>query len=144
MNSLPASPARPGADLAAPRPAALAPGPGLLALGLLALSLAVLALLAFVPVRGSLAASGASFRPALAVMAPQTAPIEAPLMHRLDRDVTAVAAADLELATDPALPGQPAEAAPAPCSVAVPFPETTATLPPPAPLASPRRPPRAA
>lgn len=142
MISQSASPDRPCADFAASRPSALGRALGPLVLGLVALSLAVLAALSSGPARDSL--QGPSFRPALAVMAPHTAPVEAPLLHRLDRDVTAVAAADIELSTDPALPGQPAEAAPAPCSVAVAFPETPAIVPASAPLASLLRPPRAA
>lgn len=136
--------ARPRADLAAPHPAALAPDRGLLALGLFALSFVVLAFLAFAPGGNAPSVTGPSVRPALAMVAPHTAPAEAPLMHRLDRDVTAVTAADIELAADPALPGQLAEAIPAPSSVAVPFAETSAALPAPAPQASPLRPPRAA
>lgn len=141
--SLPASPVRPGADPAASRPGtrlpALASGLGLLALGLV-----TLIVLTFAPARDSLASPGATYRPALVVMTSQPASVEAPLLHRLDRDVTAVAAADIEPPLDPALPGEPAQVVPTLIFVTAPFRETSASLPRPAPLASPLRPPRAA
>ncbi|MCJ2012010.1 hypothetical protein [Methylobacterium sp. J-076] len=141
MITQPAPPARPGADLAAPRPGAwlVALAAGFLALGLVALAFAVLAVPGPAP-----AGAAASFRPALAVMAPHTAPVQAPLVHRLDRTGTTVAPADIEVPADPALPGQVAESLVAPGFVAAPFPRTHAALPAPAPLASPLRPPRAA
>lgn len=143
MISLPASPVRPGADPAASRPGtrllALASGLGLFALGLV-----TLIIVTFAPARDSFGSPGTPYRPALVVMTSQPASVEAPLLHRLDLDVTAVAAADIEVPLDPALPGEPAPAVPTLSFVAAPFRETSASLPRPAPLASPLRPPRAA
>ena len=143
MISPPAPLARLGAEPAASRPgkrlAAFATGLGLVALGLVAL-----AVLAFGPARGETPASVTAFRPALTVMAPHTAPVEAPLMHRLDRDGTAIAAADAEITADPALPSPVAQPAPVPGFGPAPFREANAVLPAPAPLVSLLRPPRAA
>lgn len=121
------------------RPAAFASGLGLLVLGLVALAFA-----AFGPGRMETSVPGMAFRPALTVMAPHTAPVRAPLMHRLDRDGTAIAAADGEITADPALPSPVAQSVPVPGFVPAPFREGSTALPSPEPIASPLRPPRAA
>lgn len=125
---------RPGKRLAA-----FASGLGFVVLGLVAL-----AFLAFGPAEPETPASVAAVQPALTVVAPHTAPVEAPLMRRLDRDGTAIAAADSEITTDPALPSPVTQPVPVPGFVPAPFREVSTALPPPAPLASPLRPPRAA
>lgn len=141
--SPPAPSARFGAEPSAFRPgkrlAAFASGLGLLVLGVVALAFTALG-----PSAMETPASGAAFRPALAVVAPHTAPVEAPRMHRLDRDGTAVAAADAEMSADSALPSAVAQPVPVPGFGPVPFREVDAALPASAPVASPLRPPRAA
>lgn len=135
--------ARLGAEPVASRPgqrlAAFATGLGLLVLGLVGL-----AVLALGPSRIETPASATAFRPALSVAAPLAAPVEAPLMHRLDRDGTAVAAADAEISADPALPSPVAQPVRVPSFRPAPFREANTALPTPTPLASPLRPPRAA
>lgn len=121
------------------RPAAFASGLGLLVLGLVAL-----AFVAFGQGRMETSVPGMAFRPTLTVMAPHTAPAPAPLMHRLDWDGPAVAAADGEITADSALPSPVAQSVPVPGFVPAPFREGSATLPSPEPVASPLRPPRAA
>lgn len=143
MISPPAPSARLGAEPVASRPgtrlAAFAAGLGLVVLGLVGL-----AVFAFGPAHMETPASVAAFRPALAVVAPHSAPVEAPLMHRLDRDGPVVAAADAEISADSALPSPAAQPVPVPRFGPAPFHEANTALPTPAPLASPLRPPRAA
>ena len=141
--SPPAPSARLGAAPVASRPgkrlAAVAAGLGLAVLGLVALAVFGLGASSL-----DTPASAAAFRPALAVVAPHTAPVEAPRMHRLDWDGPAVAAADGEITADPALPIPAAQPVPVPGFVPAPFREGRAARPTPAPVASPLRPPRAA
>jgi hypothetical protein len=113
-------------------------------LAALALGLAALGLLAFLPAQAGQSCGGAPHRSVVQVMAAAKTPAQAPRLHRLDRDGPAIAAADIEAPSDPALPKVAAEAMPVRGAVASRFAETSASLPSPAPLASPLRPPRAA
>lgn len=125
---------------AAPQPAtripALAVGLAWLVLGLVAVLIATLA-----PPKASLTAGGAGFRPALAVMA-LTPPSPAPLVQRLDRDGSAITAADIDLPADPALPSPPVGSMPTQGAIATSFRLTSTAVPAQAALASPLRPPR--
>jgi hypothetical protein len=109
-----------------------------------ALGLAALGLLAFLPAQAGQSCGSAPLRPVVMVMAAAKAPAQAPRMHRLDRDGPAIAAADIEAPSDPALPKVAAEAVPVRGDIGSSFAETSAAVPSPAPLASPLRPPRAA
>lgn len=113
-------------------------------LAALALGLAALGLLAFLPAQAGQSCGNPPLRPVVMVMAAAKAPVQAPRMHRLDRDGPAITAADIEAPSDPALPKVVAEAVPVRGAVGSSFAETSAAVPSPAPLASPLRPPRTA
>lgn len=133
-----ASPARLGAGLPAP-----GFGPWLVAF---ALGLAALAVLAFATAPAGSPAGDSSVRPMLTVMSPGSpakASAKAPVMLKLERDVTAMAA-DLELLADPAMPGPTVAVALPRMFAAAAFREAGACAPPSAPGGSPLRPPRTA
>jgi hypothetical protein len=139
---MPASPARLGTGLADRRFGGW--------LAALSLGLAALCLLAFPPAQAGQSCGGAP-KPSVVikssvvvVMAAAKTPAQAPRLHRLDRDGPAIAAADIEGPSDPALPKVSAEAVPLRGSVGSSFAETSASVPSPAPLPSPLRPPRTA
>ncbi|MFC6789137.1 hypothetical protein ACFQE0_05530 [Methylobacterium komagatae] len=148
MISPPAPSARLLADPTASRPgmrlAAFAVGQGAIAFGLVALGFVALFVFALWPDSGEMRSPGAAFRPALTVVAPHTAPVEVPRLVRADWNGTAIAAADGEIAPDPALPMPSAQAVPVPGSVPASFREARLVPPASAPFASPLRPPRAA
>ncbi len=109
----------------------------------LALGLAALVVLAFAtaPSAGDLSA-----RPIMAVMSadtPAKTSATAPVMLKLDRDVTAMAA-DVELLADPAMPGPTVVVVLPRLQEAAIFREAEASRPPSAPGGSPLRPPRTA
>ncbi|WP_172968827.1 hypothetical protein, partial [Escherichia coli] len=65
---------------------------------------AALGLLAFLPAQAGQSCGGAPHRSVVQVMAAAKTPAQAPRLHRLDRDGPAIAAADIEAPSDPALP----------------------------------------
>ncbi len=126
------------------RLAAVVAGQGLVVFGLMALGFVALFVLALWPTSPEMRSPGAAFRPSLTVMAPHTAPVEAPRLVRADWNGTAIAAADGEIAPDPALPMPTVQTVPVPGSVPAPFREARMVLPTSAPSAFPLRPPRTA
>lgn len=134
----PASPARHDAGL---------PAPGFgLRLVAFALGLAALVVLAFATAPVAPSAGDLSARPVMAVMSadtPAKTSARAPVMLKLDRDVTAMAA-DVELLADPAMPGPTVVVVLARRQEAAAFREAEASRPPSAPGGSPLRPPRTA
>lgn len=134
MIRTPASPARLGAGLPAP-----GFGPWLVAF---ACGFAAMVLVALATAQAGAPASVPTVRTAVAVMSAGE-PAKTPVMLKLDRDGTAIAA-DIELLADPAMPGPTFVVVPAPGFVAAAFREVGAAPPPSAPAASPLRPPRAA
>lgn len=112
-------------------------------LAVFALGVLALGLLALFTAQGGSPASDAEVRPVVvAVMSADTAG-KAPVILKLDRDITAIAA-DIELLADPAMPGPTAVAVPPRRFGIAGFREASPPPPPSAPVGSPLRPPRAA
>lgn len=107
-----------------------------------ALGLLALGFLTLVTAQGGSPASITEVRPIVAVMSADTAG-KAPVILKLDRDITAIAA-DIELLADPAMPGPTVVTVPARRFGAAGFREANPSPPPSAPAGSPLRPPRAA